>query len=386
MKAGDHPAFPAPKPFNQFPTFMAFKEALRNRNFFLILIDLLMMVLLMINLSLILFDWIYEIELVNGYLQTDWPEFYGFYEQNIHVNFFEIDMVFVAIFLTEFFLSWTIAIVQKRYDKWFFYPFIHWYDILGCIPLDAFRFVRVLRIYSIIYRLHKLRLINLRNTFVYRKLSKYYEILVEEVSDRVVVNILNGIQDEVKGGGPVLENIVQDILRPKKELIAEWISHRLKVGVAKNYAGHRTGLKVYIDGLIDGAVQKSEDISSLELLPVVGKAITATVKKTVSDVVYHVIDSAMSDLASDQNRVIVGEMADFVFDSVEFEEQDVRLQEIIEETLVQSLEVVKDQVKVKQWKLKEISEKEERRKKLADRQKKSASENPEDADGVVNMG
>ena len=43
------------------------KEALRNRYSILVIIDLLVMILLVVNLTLILFDWIYSISLFNSF-------------------------------------------------------------------------------------------------------------------------------------------------------------------------------------------------------------------------------------------------------------------------------------------------------------------------------
>jgi len=335
---------------------MPLRDTFRNKNFFLILVDLLMMLLLVANLTLIVFDWLYGFDSISGFLERQFPDFYTLYTTHIHSNFFEIDMVFISIFLTEFTISWIISIINRDYYRWFFYPFIHWYDLLGCIPLDAFRWVRIFRVFSIMYRLHKLQIIDLRNTYLFQKLKKYYNILVEEVSDRVVINIIEGIQAEVSEGSPVVSNIVRDVLRPKQPVIEEWVSHRIQMAAKHNYNRHRNEIRQYVERLIDDAIDKNDDFGTIELIPVMGKAVTNVVKNTVSGVVNNVLDKSMQDLASENNRVFVNEITEIVFDSIDVEEEDAQLQEIVINTILRSLELVKAQVRVKRWKIKDQEE------------------------------
>src|SRR5699024_6365167 len=127
-----------------------------------------MMVLLLVNLSLIIFDWLFLTSFVKEFLFTHANSFYHYYNENIHKNFLTIDLFFVAIFLTELLIRWGIAIRGHAYHRWFFYPFVHWYDTLGCIPIASFRFFRILRIVSIGYRLQRLSIIDLRKTYLFR--------------------------------------------------------------------------------------------------------------------------------------------------------------------------------------------------------------------------
>ena len=143
---------------------MKLRDTLKSRYSILIVIDVIMMLLLIANLTLILFDWIFGVNFINQLFQNYLPSFYEFYNQHIHQNFEAIDLVFVLIFLSEFLFSWILAIIQKAYYKWFFYPILHWYDLAGCIPVGSFRFLRVLRVFSILIRLNNLKVIQLSKT------------------------------------------------------------------------------------------------------------------------------------------------------------------------------------------------------------------------------
>ena len=77
------------------------------------LIDVGMILLVIANLSLILFDWIYRVEAVQSAMETYTPDFYRFYSDSIHANFFEIDLAFVSVYLTEFVIRWAAAIARQ---------------------------------------------------------------------------------------------------------------------------------------------------------------------------------------------------------------------------------------------------------------------------------
>jgi hypothetical protein len=328
-----------------------------NSNYIFVLVDVMMMVLLALNLILIIFDAIFSVGLVNQMFERYTPGFYHFYDTAIHANFLRIDMAFVAVFLGEFFMSWIVAVYRKVYFKWFFYPFIHWYDLLGCIPLDAFRFVRIFRVYSILYRLQTLGVIDVKKSYWGRLFQKYYDILMEEISDHVIVKILSGVQEEATNEGDVIDKIVGEVLIPKRHVIIDWVTHEVRE-TANNYRErYHVDLQEYVDELIGRAVSQNEEIAVLERVPVFGKAVVSTVQSTVSNVVYNVIDQVLLDLSGDQGRVLVSEMVNSSLEMVGHPERDRELQNVIMEVLVESLEIIKDQVKIKQWKLREEASK-----------------------------
>src|SRR5699024_635131 len=135
-------------------------------------------------------------------------------------------------FVLDVVLGWTVAVVKKQYYRWYFYPFIHWYDVLGCIPVAGFRLLRILRVISILLRLQHLGIIDMRNWAIYRHLMVYYDIVVEEVSDRVVINVLSGAQREIRSGGNVLtQRVVREVVRPRQKQLVTAASSRIEQAV-----------------------------------------------------------------------------------------------------------------------------------------------------------
>lgn len=323
-------------------------------NFYLAIgIDIVMMILLTMNLSLIIFDWIFAIEAVNGFFKQYTPDFYNYYYHQIHLNFHTIDIIFVTAFLSEFLISWILAIVQKVYYKWFFYPFLHWYDLIGCIPVGSLRFLRILRVFSIIIRLQNLKIIDLSKTYIFAKLRKYYTIIVEEVSDRVVINILEGVQEEIEEGGPVVDTIISKVIRPKQDILVEWISRRVEYALERDVLIRKPELDAYVRELISESLAKNEDLKTIEQVPLMGKMITESIEKTITDVINNIIDKVVTDMASYKNRELIKDATDVVLHSIEFKDEESRLSDLFKDISIDALEVIKKQVKVQKWKLKE---------------------------------
>lgn len=320
-----------------------------------VIIDLIMVMLLLCNLLLISFDWIYTNTCLDQWLSAHVHSFFAFYDTHVHAHFLAIDMVFVGIFLTEFVISWIVAAARRQYHRWFFYPLIHWYDLLGCIPLDAFRVVRLLRIFTIVYRLHRLGIVRLDETYLYKTSRRYYDILLEMLTDRVAVNILTEIQEEVRQAGPTLESIVREVLRPKQEPLVDWISQQLTIGVKENFERNRRDIRKYVEEAIAKGFRTNDEIRTIEQIPIAGKVISTTLERSIGNIVYHIVENVARDLASTKNRMLVAEIAEMAFQAIEKKDEDDPLHRLVLETVEQVLESIKKQVSTHRWKLKELA-------------------------------
>ena len=165
----------------------------------LIILDLALLLLITGNLLWLLLDAIMMNTGTGLMIARQWPDFARHYRDNLHPDLLLYDSYFTFFLISELLLRWAVAIYRKTYHRWFFYPFVHWYDVLGSIPLPAFRVLRLLRIVSILYRLQKMGVIDLTTSGPFPIVYKYYQILLEELSDRIVVNVLEGVQREVRG-------------------------------------------------------------------------------------------------------------------------------------------------------------------------------------------
>lgn len=321
----------------------------------IIIIDILMIVILGINLFWILFDWIFKIQTVASFFKTELNGFYEWYLP-IHHHFYLYDLIFVGIFVTEIIIRWIIAIKNKTYYKWFFYPFVHWYDVLGCIPVGGWVMLRFLRIISIIYRLHKLEIIDITKNYLYQKANKYYNIIVEEISDRVVINVLNGIQEEVSEGTPVAERIIDEVIKPHKDILIKTITLKLQTIISETYPEYSDELKVYIKDKVKTSVLTNKELKILGKVPILGNSAHKIIERSVSNTVYDVINSLISDIVSDESTKRITNISSDVFDKFLNKLQE-DINDVSDKIIIESIEIIKDQVKVQNWKVKEIDEK-----------------------------
>ncbi|MDX1693658.1 MAG: hypothetical protein R3208_07820 [Ketobacteraceae bacterium] len=336
---------------NRLSRIIDFKQLRRSHQIAYILVDLIMVGLIIVNLLWIIFDTMFTSKMVQEGLMWLAPEFTHFYREQVHPDFVAYDMIFVSIFVTELLIRWAIAIYQKTYHRWFFYPFIHWYDVLGCIPVGSFRWLRLLRVISILYRLQKYDIIDLSNTYPVRFFRKYFNVLVEEISDRVVVNVLNGVQDEVRTGNPVAGKILSEVLLPQKHIIIEWLTGKVNDITETVYPPRRAQLQAYVDTVISESISRDAKVAAIERLPVIGEQLADIIETTVADVVFSVMDRLVTDIGHEDTDILVKEMADIVLERL-MEPSD-ELNEAARSVLLDVMEVIKDEVKVQRWKLNE---------------------------------
>ena len=312
------------------------------------IIDFLMLGLLMINLAFIIWDSIYSFVAIQNLLKEQAPAIQSLY-QPIHERFIFYDLIFVAIFLAEFFIRWGYAIKAGVYDRWYFYPFIHWYDLVGSIPVGSLRFLRILRVISIVYRLHQYKIIDVTNTKIYRFVNFYYEALMEELSDRIVLKVLSGVQQEVKRGSPLFDRIQQDILYPRRDMLCDWISMRVAEAAQEGYVPNRGALRSYLEDRVDKALKQNLELSRLKYLPVVGSTIQETLEEAVGDIVAHVIHQILEDLASASNHAFIEDIVNVFLPNPDEVREDETQNEALINLIIDVIDAIKGQVNVKHW-------------------------------------
>ena len=319
------------------------------------IVDFVMLGLLILNLSLIIFDSIYSFAAIQDFFQQSLPAFYNAYHP-VHRNFIFYDLIFVGIFLTEFLVRWLYAIRIGLYQRWYFYPFIHWYDLLGCIPTSGMRFLRVLRVISIAYRLHRYGIIDFTQTKLYRFLAFYYEAFMEELSDRIVLKVLSGMQEEVRRGSPLLDRIEHEIILPRKDILVGWISDRVADLANEGYVPNRDALRRYMEQRISEAIRQNPELSRLKLLPIFGNQVRGTLEEAIGDITANILNQVMEDLSSSRNHDFIADLVDVfmpqtrTFNATGEPELPRRQDnEVLINLTLEIIDAIKDQVHHKRW-------------------------------------
>lgn len=310
-------------------------------------IDFLMLGLLMLNLAWIIFDWLFALEFIQQSIREHAAWFYQAYLP-VHKDFLRYDLYFVAIFLSEFILRWAFAVSRRTYGRWYFYPFIHWYDLIGCIPVAGARLLRFLRVFSILYRLHKYQIIDLTQNRVYQFAAFYYDVFLEELSDRIVVKVLSGTQEELRHGSPLMHRIQEEILMPRQELLVKWLSERLATVSRHGYLPNEAALRRYLEAIVDDAMGKNADMRRIKQVPMLGDMVTEALERAVGDIVAEVIHRILSDMASAENHAFIDDLTEVLFSKSEDAAVSV-LQGQVQEVAIEVLELMKKQVMHKRW-------------------------------------
>lgn len=320
-----------------------------NRLKIAIIWDVVFILIIVINIHLIIFDSLFEVKILSQLLQNALPTFHNWYASNIHEHFKLIDLGFVAVLLTEFLIRWGIAIYRKSFDAWYFFPFFYWYDLIGCVPIAGFRWLRLLRIFSLMIRLDKIGVISWKKLGIYKAIGRYSNILVEEVSDRVIVKALEGVKQEVAKGNPVTDQIIKEVIKPQSTELVKWVSHKIQVVTANVYSDRKEDIKKYVDKRLNEAVRVNKEVKLISKIPLLGDQVSGMLEHAIRDIVFNVIDGLFKDL-QENNQPLTEELARISTDLFTIIEDDKDLDQIIEKIINESIDIVIKQVEIKEWK------------------------------------
>ncbi len=346
-------------------------------------VDIMMVLLVIINLGFIFFDWSYHYHSFRSLVGFISPSFNLYYSVRIHPNASYLDLIFVGIFISELLIRWGQSIYRKTHDKWFFYPIVHWYDVLGCIPMSGiFKSFRLFRIFGMILRLHKLGIINIESTYLYKKSKKYSELAVEEISDRVVTNVLTGAQNEITKDSPVVHNIVTRVLIPQKDKIDEWLNNQLSEIISMTYYQYRNDLNLYLQEIVKKSVHENPEIKRISLIPGIGNQIKIALESSISNITFNVVDNALEDMSKNKQIPALEDVTSHLLNAVALDDdRNAELNILMKSIAFETLEIVKKHVEIKLWKIKEFNE---RIKKLEQKIAKGAG-NSEAAEMEINI-
>ena len=312
-----------------------------------------MLCLIIFNLSWLIFDALFSSHWIQQGLLQAFPKAATWYRDQIHPNFVDYDLIFVSIFITELLFRWGHSVVKQTYHRWWFYPFIHWYDVLGCIPIGSFRFLRLLRVVSMLVRLHKYGVIDLTQTYPAQFLAKYGRVVVEEVSDRVVVNVLEGVKRQVVSGSPLVISAVDQVLRPRDGQIAAWLGQRVSDAIDQSYHSRRSDIEGYVKQSIDEAIVSSDVVSRYARMPLIGDQLQSMLQQAVSEIVIEVIHRLASDCQSPLMVDLFQESTNHFLDHLKTPNNE--MSQLLQSIVLDSIDLVIAEVKIQQWKLQEGS-------------------------------
>jgi len=218
--------------------------------------------------------------------------------------------------------------------------------VLGCIPLAGFRWLRVLRVGSLLIRLQRLGLIDMRRWAVYGLFSRYYYLLIEELSDRVMVRLFGRLQQEIGASDDLSRRLLQEVVRPRKQRVLNDLSRRLQGMLETGYRDNRGAIEGYVSQLIHQALQDNPEMHSLRRLPL-GNRLASTLDDALGDIAARLMQGAVEGMRGPQFQALAANLADEFFDAWVYQDEHTDL--ALEELLVDVIEVLKQQVLDRRW-------------------------------------
>lgn len=333
--------------------------------------DLSMLIIVNINLLYLLFGFLFQFQFFTSFIQYLNSDFYNWYATQVFDHIFTYDLFFVGIYIAELLFRWARSIYRKKYDSWWFYPFVHWYDVIMCIPIiKGYNFFGIVRLFGLIYRLQRVGFFDLTKTYAFKKSAFISEVVVEELADRVIAKMLTMTQEEIQKGSPLVEKIVTNVIKPKEDVIVSYLSNRIGDAMNSSYTEYRGELKIYVEKIISEAIHENETVDALRYIPGLGKIFQEMLDKAVADITFNTIDKLMKDIINPNNTRGIQEVThgliETFLDNSHPENQE--LNAMVVAILNDSIEEIKQSVLQKEWK---INQKKEERKHLQEKIRKS---------------
>ena len=306
--------------------------------------------LAIINLLWIIFDSAWSVPELRNIMAWLIPMQYLNAYATVHEHFFRIDLIFVSLFLTEFTLRWADAVIHRRYQHPMVYPILHWYDIIGCIPVAGLRWLRILRVFAILLRLQRLGVIDYTQWTVYGWGKRLYDVVMEEISDRVVIRVLSGVQDELAASGDLERKILRDVVAPRQALVIDSIRNGLVDMGQGGYAAARDDLHQFVTEAVAKAVHKNREIKMIDKIPVVGGMASGVLDHAITDIICHALDELAGRLSSEEFESVFNDICNSVFQSLlEEGSREQRSNRELMLAISDVLEAVKSQVSKRRW-------------------------------------
>ncbi|WP_230657993.1 hypothetical protein [Psychrobacter sp. I-STPA10] len=309
---------------------------------FAIVIDLIIMVIDLVLMS----DFILHL--------TQWLHFshpLQYYIAVIHPKLRIAGGIFTLFLISELIIRWIIAVSKKQYLRWFFFPFVHWYEVLGCFP--QLRALRLLRAIVIVRRMHQLGYQIIPDSWI-QKGKLYYDIVLEEIADRVILTATGHLRQQMHSEADS-HQLLGKIVSKNQDIIAQTMTDFINQNLAINQ--HNTQqisqtVAYQVGVAIQQAITNTPEIHRYtHMIPIAGSLIESQIQTIAQQVGENVVTALTERLTHPQ---VVENITDTITKILTNTDVDfTQLEDLILLLAEEGLTAFEQQVKVQQWKLHE---------------------------------
>lgn len=276
------------------------------------------------------------------------PQVLQYYKTELHPWVVITESWFIIFLCIELGVRWFIAIINKHHARWFFFPFIHWYEILAIIPM--LRFLRLIRVVVIGYRVHELGYKVIPDGLKKRILF-YYSVIMEELSDRVVITVIDGIKQELDTSS-THKQIIHDLVDHHREMFSVVLAEILQESLAVELKAYQQQIGDGVGQIVRQAIEDTPQLTQLlRLIPIAGGMIENQIQNIGQQLGENITQGLIEPFTSgsvlqpNTTYQLISEKVS----NLNIENQ--KLEELVESVVNESLESLRKQVKIKQWQL-----------------------------------
>lgn len=200
-----------------------------------------------------------------------------------------------------------------------------------------------------------MRILDLQKIYLVKKIIKIVNIVIEEVSDRVVLNILRGVRTDFAEGRPISKAIMSDVVEPQKDKVIDLFFTKFADVSTDTYNEYKDDLREYIQQKARNAVKNNRELAKLTAVPVIGSSIRGVIEKSVANTAYETVSGVIADIASEKGAEVLKNITSKISDMV-FKDMEEQLGEIVKNVVVSSLDLIEKETNVKQWRIDEIND------------------------------
>ena len=314
--------------------------------------DIMMVIAISIDLLLISIDAILMSDFgSNAAAWLSVSEALNWYQTTLHEPLRTAGGFFTLFLILELLLRWALAIKQKTYYRWFFFPFVHWYEVLGCFP--QLRALRLFRAVIIGRRLYQLGYQVLPQLWINR-IKFYIDLLLEELSDRVILTTIQNFRQELTNPEAHKSFIESTIARNRNEIEAAVLSILRtelapKLQTLANASGSDNLLANEMGYAIEEGLANTPELRRyLRMIPIAGSLIESQLQSIGHNVGTNVV-FALNKRLLDPER-LDALMVAIASGISQIDTNNAALDTLISSIIDDSLTEFEAQVKVQQWK------------------------------------
>jgi len=275
------------------------------------------------------------------------PEILQFYRTELRPWVVITEGWFTTFLIVELGVRWGIAIIFKHHQRWWFFPFIHWYEILAIIP--QLRFLRLLRAGAIGYNLHQHGYKVIPDAW-YRRAKFYYHMVLEELTSRIVLTVLDGIKRELSTS-TTHKKLIEDLVAHHRDMFATALADILQESLGKELQAQKIMIAENVGDIVNRAIEDTPELTQLlRLIPIVGGRIEQQIQsigqRLGENITLGLIEPFAYGHKNEKNLAYL-EISNKI-SQIQFE-NNTHVEKLVESAVFESLEAIRKQVKVKQW-------------------------------------